>query len=167
MATKPPPPAAGEPAIGIPYYPAEVQGQQYYYARPNPYAAGMPPPNAIYAGAPKGIPLQPTMFARAVPLPGLWRRRRHLRSVSSCLAVLPWPFLRIAPCCSGIVRKKNRSPWLLVQFEWTYGSDSSDLEVVRMERCKIVACAVRWYGLICSVADLSGIMNKKLTFSYH
>jgi lipopolysaccharide-induced tumor necrosis factor-alpha factor len=34
----------------------EVQGR-YYYA-PDPYAAGMPPPNAIYAGVPKGVPLQ-------------------------------------------------------------------------------------------------------------
>lgn len=67
MATKPPAPTTGEPAVGVPYYPAEVQGQ-YYYARPNPYTAGMPPPNAIYAGAPKGVPLQQTMF-RDTPAP--------------------------------------------------------------------------------------------------
>ncbi|KAL6634258.1 hypothetical protein ACP70R_026929 [Stipagrostis hirtigluma subsp. patula] len=68
MATaKPPSAAGGEPALGVPYHPAEVQGHYYYYA-PNPYAAGMPPPNAIYAGEPKGVPLQQTMF-RDTPAP--------------------------------------------------------------------------------------------------
>ncbi|KAF8686726.1 hypothetical protein HU200_043563 [Digitaria exilis] len=71
MATKDPTATGGEPAIGIPYYPAPPAGGHgnYYYAPPpNPYAAGMPPPNAIYAGAPKGVPLQQTMF-RDTPAP--------------------------------------------------------------------------------------------------
>ncbi|KAL6899860.1 hypothetical protein ACP4OV_006518 [Aristida adscensionis] len=67
MATKSSAAAAGEPALGVPYHPAEVQGHSHYYA-PDPYAAGMPPPNAIYAGAPKGVPLQQTMF-RDTPAP--------------------------------------------------------------------------------------------------
>uniref|UniRef100_A0A0D9VGD5 LITAF domain-containing protein n=1 Tax=Leersia perrieri TaxID=77586 RepID=A0A0D9VGD5_9ORYZ len=52
--------AGDDPAIGIPYHPAVAaagaQGQ-YYYA-PDPYAAG----------APKGVPLQQTMF-RDTPAP--------------------------------------------------------------------------------------------------
>lgn len=66
MATKPSAAAGDGPALGIPYHPAVAQGR-YYYA-PDPYAAGMPPPNAIYAGAPKGVPLQQTMF-RDTPAP--------------------------------------------------------------------------------------------------
>ncbi|XP_037480360.1 GSH-induced LITAF domain protein-like [Triticum dicoccoides] len=59
--------AAGEePALGIPYNPAQAQGSYYY--PPDPYAAGRVPPNAIYAGAPKGVPLQHTMF-RDTPAP--------------------------------------------------------------------------------------------------
>ena len=66
MATKASATAGEEPALGIPYNPVEVQGR-YYYA-PDPYAAGRLPSNAIYAGAPKGIPLQQTMF-RDTPAP--------------------------------------------------------------------------------------------------
>ncbi|CAN6238245.1 unnamed protein product, partial [Urochloa humidicola] len=69
LATKDPASTGGEPAIGIPYHPAaEAQGHYYYAPPPNPYAAGMPPANAIYAGAPKGVPLQQTMF-RDTPAP--------------------------------------------------------------------------------------------------
>jgi lipopolysaccharide-induced tumor necrosis factor-alpha factor len=63
-----PAPAGDEPAIGIPYHPAAAGAQGGYYYAPDPYAAGMPPPNAIYAGAPKGVPLQQTMF-RDTPAP--------------------------------------------------------------------------------------------------
>ncbi|VAH41545.1 unnamed protein product [Triticum turgidum subsp. durum] len=58
--------AGDEPALGIPYNPAQAQGSYYY--PPDPYAAGRVPPNAIYAGAPKGVPLQHTMF-RDTPAP--------------------------------------------------------------------------------------------------
>ncbi|CAL4887659.1 unnamed protein product [Urochloa decumbens] len=69
MANKDPAAAAGEPAIGIPYHPAAgAQGHYYYAPPPNPYVSGMPPANAIYAGAPKGVPLQQTMF-RDTPAP--------------------------------------------------------------------------------------------------
>ncbi|CAN6251689.1 unnamed protein product [Urochloa humidicola] len=70
MATKDPAATSGEPAIGIPYHPAAGAQGHYYYAPPppNPYATGMPPANAIYAGAPKGVPLQQTMF-RDTPAP--------------------------------------------------------------------------------------------------
>jgi hypothetical protein len=51
---------------------------------------------------------------RAVPLPGLWRRLRHLPSVSSYLAVLPPALPAHGPLLFGYGKKKILSPWLLV-----------------------------------------------------
>lgn len=60
------PPAQGQ-AVGYPYeHPVTVAPPQQqppqYYMQPNPYTAGITPPNAIYGPPPPGVGLQETFF---------------------------------------------------------------------------------------------------------